>query len=81
MIRTLQSNQPIQFIIINGGTHKYNLNLSNFDLDYIFRAISMILSIFIFIGKIIEAHQVTMQKPIITEYVILIKIVWWIIRL
>ena len=78
MISTLHQTQPIQFIIID-GQYTRKLNLSIPDMNYFLIAISAIISLLIFAGRVIEAHQMVMREDtLIIESIILVKILWWI---
>ena len=78
MISILHQNQPIQFIIIDGQVTR-KLNLSIPDMNYFLVAISAIISLLIFAGRVIEAHQMVMREDtLIIESIILVKILWWI---
>ena len=80
MITTFEQRIQISGMIINGDIKRFNLHFNSDSVHYMMLSLSAIMSMLIWFGRVIEAHnQVNADRPLLQLY-ILLKVIFWSIK-
>lgn len=80
MIQTFEQRIQISGIYINGDVKRFNLSLDSNTTHYFMLALSLIISLLVNIGRLVEAHNLVMQSAVIIEIYFILKIYNLIIK-